>query len=459
MLVGCAAISALPPFNGFVSEWMIFQAVLLSPAFPQWMLKILAPAVGALLALSAALAAACFAKRVRHNLPWPPAQRTRRKHAREADRSSLAAMGVLAALCLLAGIFPGQSIDALSPAVTQSPSAAAHADAGRRSPGCRSRRSPKAAAPTTACSCSCSSRSPPRWPRASSIASPPTRCAARRRGIAAFPTPAPMTQYSAESFAQPIRRVFGSIAFVARERIDMPGPGETRPGAFRSDARRQDLGRTLCAARSRRRARGGASSTACSSSPSASISASSSPRWSRFSSCSRHGPDRRSHLPALADDAGHRGRAAADRHRARDQGAAHCAGGGRRSSSPTAIWSASPARRRSSPTPPRGCSASRPIWCSPRPGSPRLWFRHSRPELLFSWSADLIAIIALLGAARFFLALAGLDVGTSFGGLGSSREALFGALAEPAMIVIVFTLALVAGSTQLSTVAAYMVSS
>ena len=78
--------------------------------------------------------------------------------------------------------------------------------------------------------------------------------------------------------------------------------------------------------------------------------------------------------------------------------------------------------------------------------------------LLFSWSADLIAIVALLGAGRFFLALAGLDVGTSFGGLGSSREALFGALAEPAMIVIVFSLALIAGSTQLSTVAAFMTS-
>jgi formate hydrogenlyase subunit 4 len=77
--------------------------------------------------------------------------------------------------------------------------------------------------------------------------------------------------------------------------------------------------------------------------------------------------------------------------------------------------------------------------------------------LLFSWSADLIAIVALLGAGRFFLALAGLDVGTSFGGLGSSRESLFGALAEPAMIVTVFCLALVAGSTQLSTVAAHMV--
>jgi formate hydrogenlyase subunit 4 len=82
-----------------------------------------------------------------------------------------------------------------------------------------------------------------------------------------------------------------------------------------------------------------------------------------------------------------------------------------------------------------------------------------RTGLLFSWSADLIAIIALLGSARFFLALAGLDVGTSFGGIGSSREAMIASLAEPAMIVIVFTLALVAGSTQLSTIAAFMSSS
>ena len=76
--------------------------------------------------------------------------------------------------------------------------------------------------------------------------------------------------------------------------------------------------------------------------------------------------------------------------------------------------------------------------------------------LLFSWTADLIAIIALLGSARFFLALAGLDVGTSFGGIGSSREVMIASLAEPAMIMIVFTLALVAGSTQLSTIAGFM---
>jgi len=76
--------------------------------------------------------------------------------------------------------------------------------------------------------------------------------------------------------------------------------------------------------------------------------------------------------------------------------------------------------------------------------------------LVFSWTADLIAITALIGSARFFLALLGMDVGTSFGGIGSSREMMFASLAEPAMIMIAFTLALLAGSTQLSEIAHYM---
>ncbi|MGE5157007.1 MAG: respiratory chain complex I subunit 1 family protein [Gemmatimonas sp.] len=79
--------------------------------------------------------------------------------------------------------------------------------------------------------------------------------------------------------------------------------------------------------------------------------------------------------------------------------------------------------------------------------------------LLFSWSADLIAIIALLGSARFFLALAGMDVGTAFGGIGSSREVMIASLAEPAMLIMVFSVAMIAGSTQLSTIAEYMGSS
>ena len=79
--------------------------------------------------------------------------------------------------------------------------------------------------------------------------------------------------------------------------------------------------------------------------------------------------------------------------------------------------------------------------------------------LMFSWTADLLAIIALLASARFFLALAGMDVGTAFGGIGASREMMISSLAEPAMLLIIFTLALIAGSTQLSTIASVMTSS
>ena len=76
--------------------------------------------------------------------------------------------------------------------------------------------------------------------------------------------------------------------------------------------------------------------------------------------------------------------------------------------------------------------------------------------LTLSGAADLIVIVALLGTARFLLALAGLDVGTSFGGIGSSREMMFASLAEPAMLMAVFTLSLFAGSTQLSSISTFM---
>ncbi|TAM83259.1 MAG: formate hydrogenlyase [Candidimonas sp.] len=79
-----------------------------------------------------------------------------------------------------------------------------------------------------------------------------------------------------------------------------------------------------------------------------------------------------------------------------------------------------------------------------------------RTGLLFNWTGDLIAIVALLGSVRFVQAVAALDTGTSFGGIGVSREMMIASLAEPAMIMVVFTVALVAGSTQLSTIAAHM---
>src|SRR5437762_960434 len=116
-LTGCTAISALPPLNGFVSEWLTFQAILLSPALPSWGLKIIVPAVGAILALSAALAAACFVKAFGVTFLGRP-RTPIAANARETDRASLAAMFAFALLCLLAGILPGLFIDGLAP-VTQ----------------------------------------------------------------------------------------------------------------------------------------------------------------------------------------------------------------------------------------------------------------------------------------------------------------------------------------------------
>lgn len=79
-------------------------------------------------------------------------------------------------------------------------------------------------------------------------------------------------------------------------------------------------------------------------------------------------------------------------------------------------------------------------------------------DLLFSWSGDLIVIVALLGAGRFVQMLAALDTGTSFAGLGASREAMIASLAEPASLMFVFAVALVAGSSQLSHIASFMAS-
>jgi formate hydrogenlyase subunit 3/multisubunit Na+/H+ antiporter MnhD subunit len=226
-LVGCAAISALPPFNGFVSEWLTFQAILLSPALPSWVLKIMAPAVGAVLALSAALAAACFCKAFGITFLGRP--RTE-KVAREADPLALAAMAILATLCLLVGVLPGLAIDALSRATQVAIGAHMPTQSSLAwlsiAPVAESRSSYNGllvflfivfsailAASFIHRFASAALRRAPAWD-------------------CGFPDPSPATQYSAVSFAQPIRRVFGSVAFVVEERIDMPPPGETRPARF-----------------------------------------------------------------------------------------------------------------------------------------------------------------------------------------------------------------------------------
>jgi hydrogenase-4 component B len=229
-LVGCVAISALPPFNGFVSEWLIFQAVLQSPELPQWALKIMVPAVGALLALAAALAAACFVKAFGVTFlgrPRSPAA----ENAEEVDRYSISAMCVLAALCLLAGILPGLVIDALSPITLEI--------LGSRMP-IQANESWLSIVPIAASRSSYNGLLVMVFITLSASLAVFVihRFASRalRRGPAwgcGFSDPTPAAQYSGGSFAQPIRRVFGTLMFHARDHVDMPAPGDIRPARLR----------------------------------------------------------------------------------------------------------------------------------------------------------------------------------------------------------------------------------
>jgi formate hydrogenlyase subunit 3/multisubunit Na+/H+ antiporter MnhD subunit len=228
-LIGSAAISALPPFNGFVSEWLTFQAILLSPQLPQWLLKFVVPAVGGLLALSAALAGACFVKAFGITFLGRPRSEIAQS-AQETDRFSLTAMLIFVALCLVAGILPSYFIDTLAPV--------AQLGVGAQMP----------------------KQSAFGWLLIVPIAESRSSydgfvlfvCIALAAGLTAyvihrfashalrrsapwdcgFPDPAPATQYTAGSFAQPIRRVFGTFVFRAREEVDMPRPGDLRPARF-----------------------------------------------------------------------------------------------------------------------------------------------------------------------------------------------------------------------------------
>jgi formate hydrogenlyase subunit 3/multisubunit Na+/H+ antiporter MnhD subunit len=225
-LVGCVAISALPPLNGFVSEWLTFQAILLSPDLPQWGLKFAVPAVGALLALSAALAAACFVKAFGVTFLGRPRTPVAAE-ANETDRWSLAAMFAFAAICLVAGVLPGGVIDGLAPAVQQLVGGRMPVQSASAwlsiVPVAESRSSYNGLLVFLFVTLAASLTAVVIHRVASDKVrrAPPWDCG--------YPDLSPVTQYSADSFAQPIRRVFGSVVFRAREEVEMPPPGDTRP--------------------------------------------------------------------------------------------------------------------------------------------------------------------------------------------------------------------------------------
>jgi formate hydrogenlyase subunit 3/multisubunit Na+/H+ antiporter MnhD subunit len=233
-LVGCVAISALPPLNGFVSEWLTFQAILQSPQIPQWGLKIMVPAVGSLLALSAALATACFVRTFGVVFLGRP-RAAAAEQAHDVDRFSLTAMFLFAALCLVLGILPGVILDGLAPVSL--------AVLGDRMPVqigvpwlsivpiAESRSSYNGALVFLfiAFSASLAIYVIHRFASHAIRRAPAWDCG--------FPDASPITQYTAGSFAQPIRRVFGTLVFRAREDVDMPPPGDTRPARLRVSVR------------------------------------------------------------------------------------------------------------------------------------------------------------------------------------------------------------------------------
>jgi formate hydrogenlyase subunit 3/multisubunit Na+/H+ antiporter MnhD subunit len=229
-LVGSAAISALPPLNGFVSEWLLFQAVLASPALPEGALRFLAPAVGALMALAAALAAACFVRAYGITFLGRP-RSEQAAHAHEIDRTAQLGMIVPAVLCALLGIFPGPVVDLASRAV-------AELNQGITLPA-QGGQGWLSLVPIDPAHSSYNGLILLVFILASAmmVAGFVHRFGSRavRRSPAwdcGYPDPSPQTQYSAASFSQPLRRVFGEVVFRASEQVEMPPPGDTRPARF-----------------------------------------------------------------------------------------------------------------------------------------------------------------------------------------------------------------------------------
>jgi hydrogenase-4 component B len=190
--------------------------------------------VGALLALSAALAAACFVKAFGVSF-LGRARTPAAARAQETDRFSLAAMFCFAALCLIAGIVPGFFIDALAPVV--------QALVGDRMPvqsgvewlsivpiaESRSSYNGLLVFVFMVLSGGLAAWAIHRLASDRLRRAPPWDCG--------YPDASPATEYTAASFAQPIRRVFGTVVFHAREHVDMPRPGDSRPARITVELR------------------------------------------------------------------------------------------------------------------------------------------------------------------------------------------------------------------------------
>jgi NADH:ubiquinone oxidoreductase subunit 5 (subunit L)/multisubunit Na+/H+ antiporter MnhA subunit len=220
VLVGAAAIAALPPLNRFVSEWLTFQAILAGPRLPQWELKIGVAIVGAMLALDVALAAACFVRAYGIAFLGRP-RSAAAAGAREVGHWQQLAMAVPAGLSVVFGVLPALAIGLLAPA-TRTLVGAGLLDGGDGT------RWLLLAPPSTGGNAYSGLAVLVAIALLSALVVAVIHRGASnrvRRGPAwgcGYPDPGPVAQYTASSLAQPLRRVFGTALFAAKEVVDMP---------------------------------------------------------------------------------------------------------------------------------------------------------------------------------------------------------------------------------------------
>jgi NADH:ubiquinone oxidoreductase subunit 5 (subunit L)/multisubunit Na+/H+ antiporter MnhA subunit len=231
MLVAAMAIAALPPLNGFASEWLLLQAILLSPSLPQFGLKLAVPAIGALIALAAAFAAACFVRLFGIAYLGRP-RSTMAATAHETDTLSRAAMIGLAGLCIAAGMLPGLVIDLFVPVT--------HALLGARLPeqaglswlavvpitASRNAYAPLLIGIFIAISGGMTALVLYRFGARTSRCAPAWGCGYHEHDEAAQRLAG---QFSPSGLAQPIRRVYATLILRAHDDVIMPPPSDAAP--------------------------------------------------------------------------------------------------------------------------------------------------------------------------------------------------------------------------------------
>ena len=233
VLAGGLALAALPPGSGFASEWMILQSILAAPRIGGLGLQILFAVAACLIAMSAALAAAAAVRLI--GVAFLGRPRTPLGSAAEESGGPVkVALDGLAGLSLLLGVLPGPVLKLMAPALRLIAGSGMTDRDGVFAVSVASGM-PGYAAPAIALlvglGLACVLLALRRWSVAGHRRGPAWAC-----GFAAAPAwlpfGDPLTQYGGASFAQPLRRALGASLLAARERVDMPRPGETRAASL-----------------------------------------------------------------------------------------------------------------------------------------------------------------------------------------------------------------------------------